>query len=88
MRNVFEQLRQAGLTIKLNKCSFGTSECIYLEHQIRKGEVWPEATNVQAINDMPRPRTKKEVHSFLEEWLGITDDLSGTLVQKQNHLPN
>ena len=61
IRNVLERLRQAGLTIKLKKCSFGASECIYLGHQIGKEGVQTEATKVQAINDMPRPRTKKDV---------------------------
>ena len=63
--NKFKWLRHSGLTIKLNKCSFGASECIYLGHQIGKGGAQPEATKVWAINDVPRLKTKKEVYTFL-----------------------
>ena len=84
IRKVFERLWQAGLT---KKCSFGASECIYLGHQIGKGGVRPEATKVQAFNDMPRPRMKKEIQSFLG-MIGYYRRLSGTLLWEQNHLPN
>ena len=61
IRQVFERLKNAGLTIKPKKCSFGVSEYTYLGDKIEKGGVQPEETKVKAITDMPRLRTKKEV---------------------------
>ena len=62
---VHERLSQAGLILKLTKCVFGTDECEYLGHKVGKGGVSPLDSKVIAVRDMPRPRTKKEVCTFL-----------------------
>ena len=65
IRVILQRIKDAGLTIKLKKCSFGMSECTYLGHQIGRGGVRPEETKMKAIQEMPIPQTKKEVRSFL-----------------------
>ena len=65
LRAVFEELREAGLTIKLRKCQFAMEECSYLGHKIGGGVVQPEQNKVEAIRQYPRPLTKKNVRAFL-----------------------
>ena len=65
LRCVLQKLSEAGLTIRLKKCCFGANECNYLGHRIGLGGVRPEVTKVRAIQEMPRPQTKKQVRCFL-----------------------
>ena len=65
LEGVFERLSGAGLTIKLKKCTFGVQKCTYLKHKIGNGGVLPEDAKIQAIRKIAKPRTKKEVRSFL-----------------------
>ena len=37
---------------------------IYMGHLIGQGEIQPLQAKVQAINDWPIPKTKKQVQSF------------------------
>ena len=62
---VLQKVQEAGLTLKLKKCNFGVSECTYLGHRIGRGGVLPENSKVKAIQEMPIPRNKKQVRSFL-----------------------
>lgn len=68
LRQVFERIRQAGLTARAKKCQFGTSTCLYLGHIIGGGRVRPDTAKVIAIREFPTPQSKKDVRSFL----GIT----------------
>ena len=65
LREVFERIQQAGLTVKLKKCCFGQDHTCYLGHMISVGKVQPDPEKVQAVQDSPEPRTKKDVRSFL-----------------------
>ena len=65
LEEVFRRLAAAGLTIKQSKCIFASRDCTFLEYRIRKGGVRPEKSKVQAIVDMIRPKTKKDVKTFL-----------------------
>ena len=62
---VLRRLQEAGLTIKLKKCTFGAQECTYLSHRIGRGGVQPEISKVAAIRAMARPCIKKDVRTFL-----------------------
>uniref|UniRef100_A0A1X7TMU0 Reverse transcriptase domain-containing protein n=1 Tax=Amphimedon queenslandica TaxID=400682 RepID=A0A1X7TMU0_AMPQE len=68
LTDVLKRLDDAGLTIKLKKCTFGARECTYLRYQIGKGGVRPERRKIEAIINMVRPQTKKDARTFL----GIT----------------
>ena len=54
------------MTIKVKKCIFGASDCTYLGYQIGRGGVKPEQRKIEAILEMSRPQTKKEVKTILE----------------------
>ena len=60
-----KRLEDAGLTLKLKKCSFATEDCTYLGYRIGRGGVKPENSKVQAVAEMSRPTTKKDVRTFL-----------------------
>ena len=62
---VFDRLRAAGLTVKQRKCTFGEANCVYLGYIVGSRQVQPMEGKVTAIRDFERPRTKKEVRSFL-----------------------
>ena len=63
--SILRKLREAGLTIKPNKCQFAIGQCTYLGHVVGNGEVHPETSKIQAVQDFPTPTTKKQVRAFL-----------------------
>ena len=65
IRSILQKLREAGLTIKPQKCQFGTESCSYLGHVVGNGEVRPEESKLQAVKAFPTPVTKKQVRAFL-----------------------
>ena len=65
IREVFDQLRAAGLTAKPRKCQFGMAQCIYLGHIVGNGLVHPESLKIDAVMSFPIPQTKKQVRAFL-----------------------
>ncbi len=62
---VFQRIRQAGLTIHPQKCAIAKEEVKYLGHVLGRGVIRPQKDKVQAVLDCPRPQTKKDVRSFL-----------------------
>ncbi len=62
---VLTRLKQANLTVKPVKCTFGQQEVCYLGHIIGNGKISPKLDKVQAINEWPIPITKKHVRAFL-----------------------
>ena len=65
LKEVFRRLREAGLTVKLDKCQFGMDQCIYLGHMVGNGTVRPEHSKLEALKNFPIPRTKTAVRGFL-----------------------
>ena len=62
---VLKKIQEAGLTLNPAKCEWARQETRYLGYQMGRGEVKPQVDKVEAILKTPRPRTKKEVRSFL-----------------------
>ncbi len=62
---ILKRLSDTGLTLKLEKCVFAAVDCTYLGYKIGKGGVRPEEGKVQAVVSMTRPKTKKNVRTFL-----------------------
>lgn len=62
---VLERIKKAGLTLNPSKCEWARQETRYLGYQLGRGEVRPQVDKMEAIQNCPRPRTKKEVRSFL-----------------------
>jgi hypothetical protein len=62
---VLSRFRQAGMTIRLAKCSFAVDKVDYCGHEVSLGTISPRQLKVQALLDAPRPATKRQLQSFL-----------------------
>ena len=65
LRQVLEALKVNGLTIKLDKCQFGMTKLEYLGHLIGGGQVAVPRHRATAMENFIRPRTRKDMRSFL-----------------------
>ena len=65
LTEIFGRLKEAGLTIKREKCNFATRDCMYLGYRIGQGGVRPEQSKIQAVDKVSRPETKNDVRAFL-----------------------
>lgn len=65
LRIVLTRIRNAGLTLNVNKCVFGVAEVDYLGHRIGLGQVKPSEKKVQALLDFPLPTNRKQLQSYL-----------------------
>ncbi|KAF4735336.1 hypothetical protein FOZ63_025707, partial [Perkinsus olseni] len=65
LRQVFDALRAAGLTLSGEKCSLGMSSVHYLGHTFGSGGMRPDPEKVRAIVDWPTPSTCTELRGFL-----------------------
>lgn len=63
--DVLQRIHQAGLTIHPRKCAVAQEEVRYLGHVLGRGVIRPQKDKVQAVLDCPRPRSKKDIRSFL-----------------------
>ena len=53
------------LTINISKSEFGQAQVTYLGHIVGQGEVKPGKGKVEAIANIPRPESKKQLLRFL-----------------------
>ncbi|XP_039757383.1 uncharacterized protein K02A2.6-like [Pararge aegeria] len=65
LRAVLERLRQAGLTVKLNKCKFLQKNVNYLGFVIDKEGLHPDSEKLKAIHEIPTPKDVTQLKSFL-----------------------
>ena len=65
LSRVFDCFRQAGLTAKRSKCSFGKIQLEYLGHTIGSGKLAVPEHRVSALANYKCPTTKKTLRSFL-----------------------
>ena len=49
IREFFERLSRAMLTINISKSEFGLAQVTYLEHVVGQGEVKPASAKIEAI---------------------------------------
>ena len=62
---VLARLRQAGLTINLEKCHFCKRSVVFLGHEVGASGIRRLPETVRAITEFPTPRTRRDVQSFL-----------------------
>ena len=62
---VLDTLSKFNLKVNLSKCSFFQQEVPFLGHIVSKEGIRPVFDKVEAIRNFPRPRTPKDVNSFL-----------------------
>lgn len=65
IRTVLGRLRDAGLTIRGSKCSFGKQEVQYLGHIYNGSGMTPDPKKVSAVLEWPTPKSVKELQGFL-----------------------
>ena len=65
IKQVFDRIRSAGLTLKRAKCVFATAEVEFLGHKVGLGKVEPRRKTVQALLEFPRPTNPKQLRSYL-----------------------
>ena len=65
LRELFNRLLAAGMTIRPTKCLFGVNTVDFLGHRLEEGLIGLHEDNVTKIRDAPRPTTKKQIKSFM-----------------------
>ena len=62
---VLHVLKDAGLTLRKDKCSFMQAEVAYCGYVVSKDGVRPMPANVEAVRKAPAPTNATELRSFL-----------------------
>ena len=65
LRAVFDRLRKAGVTLKLEKCVFACESIDFIGYNISKEGVKPQKSLMDAIENFARPTTRTELKRFL-----------------------
>ena len=65
LRKLFERLRKYQLKLNPTKCTFGVKSGKLLGFVVSDKGIEVDPEKVKAIQDMPAPKTEKEVRSFL-----------------------
>jgi len=65
LKDVLQICRNKKISLKLSKCKFGNGTLEYLGHEVGSGQILPQKAKVEAITQFPKPRTKKQLQSFL-----------------------
>jgi hypothetical protein len=65
LHQIFTKLKNHGLVINLEKCTFGASSVDYLGHRVSAEGVRPLPSYVQAVEEVPQPGTVKQLQAFL-----------------------
>ena len=65
LEQVFQRLKEAGLKLSLEKCSFFKKHIQYLGHLLSEEGIQPLPEKLESISKMPTPKNQKEVKQFL-----------------------
>ena len=65
LETIFNRLHEAGLKLKLQKCSFFKKHIQYLGHLISDEGIQPLPEKLESIAKMPTPKNAKQVKQFL-----------------------
>lgn len=65
LQNVMSRLRQHNLKLQPSKCEFLKKSCEYLGHVISDKGVSPNPKKIECVVKLPRPKTEKDIKSFL-----------------------
>ena len=65
LRNVLLRIRNSGLKLNSSKCIFGTTCLTFLGHTLSADGITPDPTKVEAIVNMPIPKSKADLQRFL-----------------------
>ena len=65
LETVFRRLREAGLKLKLKKCSFEKNSVPYLGHIVSADGLATDPKKISAMTNFPPPRNVKQLQTFL-----------------------
>ena len=65
LRNVLTQIRASGLKLNPHKCVFGSTSLTFLGHTMSPEGVKPDPSKVEAITQMPPPKSKADLQRFM-----------------------
>ena len=65
LRELFQRLKKADLTIRPSKCILGTDNVDFIGHRLSEGVKGLHDDNVRKIMKAARPTTKKQVRAFM-----------------------
>ena len=65
LREVFEKLLGANLTVNVAKCEFARATVTYLGRQVGQGKVRALDAKIKAITDYPKPKTRRDLRRFI-----------------------
>lgn len=65
LRQVFQRLREAGLTLRGRKCHIAMRQVRYLGHVFSASGMSPDQEKIQAVREWPVPTNATEVRQFL-----------------------
>ena len=65
IETIFKRIREHGLKLKLKKCTFLIKETDYLGFVISKDGIKPDPKKVEAIRDLPEPKSVREIRGFI-----------------------
>ncbi|KAL1246972.1 hypothetical protein QQF64_034274 [Cirrhinus molitorella] len=65
LKETLNRIQEARLTLNVRKCEWARQETKYLGYHLGNGKLRPQVDKVEAIQRSPRPRSKKEMRSFL-----------------------
>lgn len=63
---VLETMNKYNLRLRRDKCRFGVTEFKYLGHIINENGISPDATKIEAIQHLARPKNPKKIKSFVQ----------------------
>ncbi|KAK7902112.1 hypothetical protein WMY93_018881 [Mugilogobius chulae] len=61
LQDIFQRLKQAGLTAQPKKCALARQEAKYLGYLLGHGVIRPQQDKVEAVRNCPRPQTKSQL---------------------------
>ena len=65
MKKTFNKIKEANLTLGLEKCEFAKEKLKFLGHEINKEGIQSDPDKIVKIQEFKRPGTVKEVRQFL-----------------------
>lgn len=65
MKQVFEKLKEKGLTLNREKCKFRRQEVVFMEFRISGTRYQPLQSKVEAVQRFRIPKTVEEIGNFL-----------------------
>ena len=65
LEEVIDRIGDAGLKLSPKKCKFFQREVSFLGHTVNKDGISTDSAKIQSVKEWPRPKSVKEVRSFL-----------------------